>query len=222
MIESVMKKAVNAFKNICPDWCELKPSSKQLYTLIKISEWPVNFLKLHYEFRLNNNDNTLFVECHIEDKEFQWLGETFNRIANDLKNIQEYKLSYYFTDSPKKKWPFLRIEYGFSLSESDKAAQVMLELINKTKDTITNALNSSGIKLKSKVKPPHQPIYEEFLPDWLYVKTIIDGMEDEAPTYEAILDHVEKRARTEGKLLKKNWREITRRNIPLWLAAYHE
>lgn len=63
---------------------------------------------------------------------------------------------------------------------------------------------------------------EAFLPDWLYVKTVIDLIQDEAPTIDEILDATEKKVCTERKVLKNNWREITRENIPRWLVTKSE
>lgn len=60
---------------------------------------------------------------------------------------------------------------------------------------------------------------EEYLPDWSYVRPVIDQTPHEAPTLDEILDQIEQKARADKKVLKQNWREITRRNIPLWLTA---
>jgi len=58
-----------------------------------------------------------------------------------------------------------------------------------------------------------------YLPDWSYVKPVIDKLPNEAPTLDEILDQIEQNAHADKKVLKQNWREITRRNIPIWLAT---
>jgi hypothetical protein len=60
-------------------------------------------------------------------------------------------------------------------------------------------------------------IAEGYLPDWSYFKSVIDQLPNESPTLDEILDHVEQKAHVDKKVLKQNWREITRRNIRLWL-----
>jgi hypothetical protein len=60
---------------------------------------------------------------------------------------------------------------------------------------------------------------DEFLPQWKHVKRAIDQIPHDSPTLDEILDQVEKDALAANKTLKKNWREITKMNIPIWIAA---
>jgi hypothetical protein len=215
-----MRNAVTAFEKIYPDGCEVEAPrpNKPLYRRVKVSEWPA-FNNLHYEFKFVTGEG-LFVECHIEnDNNLTWLGDTFRQIAIDLKNIHGYKINYYQTHS-KHKLPFLRVEYGFGVSEGDKAAQVMLELINQSRDRITRALSDKGMAPRPKTLTPQRETIEEYLPDWPYVKSAIDEILHDDPTCDEILDEIKKKAGDDKKILKKNWREITRRNIPIWIAHY--
>ncbi|MBV5340268.1 MAG: hypothetical protein J0665_12045 [Deltaproteobacteria bacterium] len=62
-------------------------------------------------------------------------------------------------------------------------------------------------------------IAEEYLPDWPCVKSAIDQISHDAPTIDEILDQIEQKTRADKKVLKQNWREITRNTIPIWLTA---
>lgn len=82
----------------------------------------------------------------------------------------------------------------------------------------------SGSGLEGLPSPSPRIISEKFLPDWSFVKTVIDIdlIDEEAPTIDQILDAIASKCRDKDIVLMENWREITRRNIPLWLAAQSE
>lgn len=57
---------------------------------------------------------------------------------------------------------------------------------------------------------------KEFLPDQIYTQLAIDKLQHESPTIDEILYQIEKFAALEKKILKNNWREITKKNITIW------
>ncbi|MFU2207782.1 hypothetical protein [Solidesulfovibrio sp. C21] len=136
MTHPLLFQATNCFDRICPQGCSLTPVEKDLYVKILVDRWPT---QLHYEFRLDRKDGVLFDELHIENKNLVWLGNVLNEVATKVKTIQGFALDYAVARS-NKKWPSLRIEHAFAGADGDKAAQAMLEFINKSRDIITRAL----------------------------------------------------------------------------------
>jgi len=108
--------------------------------------------------------------------------------------------------------------YGPSTAEFNDA----YNYINKVADIALQKVLGKVIVPSKKILVSRIDIVDEDLPDWFYIKPIIDLMEDKAPSMGEILDKVKSKADRDGKIFKKNWREITRMNIPLWIAAYSE
>ena len=67
----------------------------------------------------------------------------------------------------------------------------------------------------------HHSIENDFQ-DWLYCKSAIDQITNELPTHDMILDQIEKNALTDNRKLNSNWREITKKNIPIWIDAHND
>lgn len=62
---------------------------------------------------------------------------------------------------------------------------------------------------------------DEFLPNKSYIERAIECLlktKNESPSRDEILNQIEKMALSEKKTLKENWREITKRNIAIWLG----
>lgn len=109
------------------------------------------------------------------------------------------------------------------------------ELASDEKQEMNNVFNNlcnnsdpyiiiSNSKEKQHIDREHKlyPSIENDFPDWLYCKSAIDQITNELPTYDMILDQIEKNALTDNRKLNSNWREITRKNIPIWINAHND
>lgn len=136
-----MKDAITEFKKIKPSDCLIDhKQDKPIYTLIKIVGWPS---VVHYEFRYNQLWG-LFVELHIENKIYEDLGDTFQRLANEINVVDGYKVTFSSggANNPgpnRKRWPSLSISLGPGILGS-KSAVIMNGLINATRPAVTSAL----------------------------------------------------------------------------------
>ena len=135
-----IQAAVSGFKSYAADNYEIDlKDNRPIYALVKIIGWPS---VVHYEFRFNEIKG-LFVELHIEHKDFSWLGETFSSCAMRIPDIDGHALTYSPEQAnPKpnqKRWPSLSISLGPTASGATSAA-VMQKLIVATRPAVTQAL----------------------------------------------------------------------------------
>lgn len=151
-VAKVMHEALTAFEKVRSVDCLVDhKQDKPRYALIKVAGWPS---VVHYEFRHNKNQG-LYAELHIESKDYEYLGETYQRLANNIKHIGEREVVY----SPggmqvgqnQKRWPSLSIELGDNVSGS-YSAEVMSELISKTRSIVEMSLQDKNFHYEPATK----------------------------------------------------------------------
>ncbi len=121
--------------------CTLDPKpDKPIYTLVKVLDWPST---VHYEFR--SQDELLFVELHIENRKFAFLGPTFEAFARGVSEINGYRLEYHErrVGRNRKVWPSLSVQLPEGVS-GEVAASIMHRLISATKPRVSQALSANG------------------------------------------------------------------------------
>lgn len=207
------RNAVNAFKKIRPNGCvEWEcPENKGKCTEIRVSGWAAT--KVHYEF-ISNRENVLFVECHLVDKKLLKVENAFRQISKDYPEIKGYPLTF----APKRAEPirsrptlFIKLAVGVN---GEEAAQVMLELIQKSRARISAALGiTEPISGYASLKQPPE--------DYTPTKADVDLAASQIPlgvrgNIDAILDQIAVNGLVSGNILKDNWRRITEDKIAEW------
>lgn len=87
-----MRKAVEAFRYLPINGWKVEPqSNKPIYTLVRIDGWP---RAVHYEFRFSKQEG-LFVELHIEDRQYDFLGEVLACCRNATSAVCGREIEYY-------------------------------------------------------------------------------------------------------------------------------
>lgn len=133
-----MRAAIKALSQSVPEGCLIDhKEDKPIYTLVKVHGWPYD---VHYEFRFSRQHG-LFVECHIENKQYANLGAIFEKIADEVPEINGRRLEYYtHRDAPhRKQWPSLSIPLGPNAT-GEEAAETMRQLIDASRQRIHEAL----------------------------------------------------------------------------------
>lgn len=133
-----MRAAVEAFRVLPANgWeVELQPD-KPIYTLVRIKDWP---RAVHYEFRSNKQEG-LFVELHIEDRQYEYLKEVLMRCRDAISAVCGRKIEYYAARSApnRKTLPSLSIRLGHGVDGND-AAEIMAAFIAATRADIASQI----------------------------------------------------------------------------------
>jgi hypothetical protein len=149
-----IEEAINEFEKIMPKDCKIRRSKnkKTKFGVLLYAQIQLKGLKstLHYEFRFSDKDG-LFVEFHIENRQYSYIGRTLEKITKDYPEILGHVLQYSPSfpkekndPSGKKNLPSLRIKIGSGEHKGHDAALVMKTLIDSTRSEIMNSLRNGA------------------------------------------------------------------------------